>query len=224
MLGSTGNVYTVTIDKFPSCNCPDASKGNHCKHILFIYLKVLQIPQESHIWYQKALLTSELAEIFDRAPPAPNAAALADRHVQEAYAQATGTSSSQPSSSQGKGKAKRKELGPEEDCAICYEPLCGKGSESLTWCDACGNALHSQCFAEWARSTSGSVTCVYCRKPWPNVTMKDKASSAGERERSEGYLNLANIAGISTTRDTSSYYHGHGFGRRYYGSLENDFE
>ncbi|THG97957.1 hypothetical protein EW026_g4159 [Hermanssonia centrifuga] len=53
VLGSTGNIYTVTIDKKPSCNCPDASKGNHCKHILFIYAKVLQVAYTSHIWYQK---------------------------------------------------------------------------------------------------------------------------------------------------------------------------
>ena len=56
VLGSTGNVsdpttsfisrhltstqvYTVTIDRTPRCNCPDALKGNHCKHILFILIK-----------------------------------------------------------------------------------------------------------------------------------------------------------------------------------------
>ncbi|EIW84622.1 hypothetical protein CONPUDRAFT_116757 [Coniophora puteana RWD-64-598 SS2] len=226
VLGSTGNVYTVTIGNFPSCSCPDASKGNHCKHILFIYLKVLQVPQESHVWYQKALLTSELDEIFSRATPAPNSAALADHHIQEAYARATGASSSQPSSSSGKdkGKPKRKELGPEDDCAVCYEAMGGKGSESLTWCDACGNALHSQCFAEWARSSRGSVTCVYCRVPWPNAPMKTEAKNAGDDNRSEGYLNLAGVAGISPVRDTSSYYHGYGHGRRYYGSIDDDFE
>ncbi|KAI0949803.1 hypothetical protein AcV7_008466 [Taiwanofungus camphoratus] len=71
VLGSTGNVYTVVIDNTPSCNCeecrakfsvvinlkvmigPDAIKGNHCKHILFIFLKVLQVTQDSGHWYQK---------------------------------------------------------------------------------------------------------------------------------------------------------------------------
>ncbi|KAF9218198.1 hypothetical protein BS17DRAFT_883543, partial [Gyrodon lividus] len=67
---------------------PDATKGNHCKHILFIFLKVLQVPQDSHVWYQKALLTSELAAIFADAPPAPNS--LAYQRVRDAYVQSTG--------------------------------------------------------------------------------------------------------------------------------------
>lgn len=59
VLGSTGNVcifngfipvdpadnmfifkvYEVVIDKVPGCSCPDALKGNHCKHLLFVFLK-----------------------------------------------------------------------------------------------------------------------------------------------------------------------------------------
>ncbi|THU76657.1 hypothetical protein K435DRAFT_813189, partial [Dendrothele bispora CBS 962.96] len=69
--GSTGNVYTVTIDEVPHCNCPDHLKGNHCKHILFIFVKVLQVSLTSGLWYQKALLPSELASIFSSAPLPP---------------------------------------------------------------------------------------------------------------------------------------------------------
>lgn len=35
--GSTGNVYQVLISKVPSCSCPDASKGNQCKHIIYVH-------------------------------------------------------------------------------------------------------------------------------------------------------------------------------------------
>ncbi|KAI5305123.1 hypothetical protein KEM56_005249 [Ascosphaera pollenicola] len=48
--GSTGNVYIVVIRKVPSCTCPDAGKGNQCKHIIY-----------------------ELRDIFDNSPPAPSA-------------------------------------------------------------------------------------------------------------------------------------------------------
>ena len=34
--GSTGNIYRVTIAKLPSCTCPDAKKGNQCKHIVYV--------------------------------------------------------------------------------------------------------------------------------------------------------------------------------------------
>lgn len=36
MAGTTGNVYTVTISKEPSCTCPDSKKGNQCKHIVYV--------------------------------------------------------------------------------------------------------------------------------------------------------------------------------------------
>ncbi|EFE31534.1 RING finger domain protein (Znf1), putative [Trichophyton benhamiae CBS 112371] len=34
--GSTGNIYQVVIGKEPSCTCPDAKKGNQCKHVVYV--------------------------------------------------------------------------------------------------------------------------------------------------------------------------------------------
>ena len=48
VLGSTGNVYTVMIKHVLSCDCPDALKGNHCKHILFVLIRVLHQPSHSN--------------------------------------------------------------------------------------------------------------------------------------------------------------------------------
>ena len=36
--GSTGNIYQVTICRVPRCTCPDAAKGNQCKHIIYVSL------------------------------------------------------------------------------------------------------------------------------------------------------------------------------------------
>lgn len=36
IVGTTGNIYTITIGKAPSCSCPDARKGNQCKHIIYV--------------------------------------------------------------------------------------------------------------------------------------------------------------------------------------------
>ena len=41
--GSTGNVYTIVIQHLPTCDCPDYGKGNHCKHLLFVMLKVSRL-------------------------------------------------------------------------------------------------------------------------------------------------------------------------------------
>ena len=62
VLGSTGNVYDVTISKHSTCSCPDSV--NCCKHILFVFLRVLKVNPNSHCIYQNALLQQELASIF----------------------------------------------------------------------------------------------------------------------------------------------------------------
>ena len=62
VLGSTGNVYDVTISKRCSCTCPD--EFNCCKHILFVFLRVLKVNRNSHVIFQNALLQDELATIF----------------------------------------------------------------------------------------------------------------------------------------------------------------
>ncbi|KAI0717623.1 hypothetical protein C8Q72DRAFT_891447 [Fomitopsis betulina] len=38
----------------------------------------------------------------------------------------------------------------------------------------------------------------------------------------EGYVNLADAAGVSTARDTSSYYHGPSRGKRHFGYVDDD--
>ncbi|KAG6852372.1 hypothetical protein C0991_000279 [Blastosporella zonata] len=143
VLGSTGNVYTVTIDRTPRCNCPDALKGNHCKHILFIYLKVLQVTQDSGLWYQKGLLTSELETIFADAPDAPNL--MANSRIREAHARATDKAFTTTAQTPGKKRI----LGPDDDCPICYEGMHNADETSLNFCDECGNALHKQCFDQY---------------------------------------------------------------------------
>ncbi|KAK0505398.1 hypothetical protein EDD18DRAFT_1129186 [Armillaria luteobubalina] len=210
VLGSTGNVYTVVIDHTPRCNCPDALKGNHCKHIIFVFIKVLQVHHESSHWYQKALLTAELQDIFAHAPNA-----VANERLRQAHLQATGKA---PAS--GSNKASNKRMPTEEDdCPICYDKMHTEPENRLTWCEVCGNALHGVCFAQWqatALKSGKNVTCVWCRAEWvlPDAGKgKGKGKAIGE----EGYVNLAAVAGVSPQRDTSSYYHGVGRGGRYYG-------
>ena len=89
----------------------------------------------------RALLTTELEEIFAEAPPAPND--LAHPHVREAYEKATGQKVA--SGSQGGGPKKRIPA-PDTDCPICYEDMHGTSESQLSFCDSCGNCLHQQCF------------------------------------------------------------------------------
>ncbi|KAF5323878.1 hypothetical protein D9611_008410 [Ephemerocybe angulata] len=219
VLGSTGNVYTVKIDKLPSCDCPDARKGNHCKHILFILTKVLHVPTTSELWYQKALLTSELESIFANAPAAPNA--VTNRRVQEAYARATGKVPATAEAGSSK-KDNRKIPGEDDDCPICYETMFGVKEDKLVFCEDCGNALHSGCFAQWRATSSNTgkeLTCVWCRSKWALQAQSQAQGAGGSKLIKSTYLNLAGAVGLSPARDTSSYYHGPrrgaGWGPRY---------
>jgi hypothetical protein len=69
VLGSTGNVYSVHVGDVVSCDCPDAAKGNVCKHRMFVLVRVLGAAQASPLVYQDALLPSERAQLFGNGQP-----------------------------------------------------------------------------------------------------------------------------------------------------------
>ena len=65
VLGSTGNVYEVLVARMPSCTCVDfRDRRTVCKHLLFVYAKVLRVQRDSHILQQRALLREELRQIL----------------------------------------------------------------------------------------------------------------------------------------------------------------
>jgi Ring finger domain len=180
IVGSTGNIYRVTVDKKPSCTCPDSRKGNECKHKVYALHTVLKAPE--YLQYQLALLSSELKEVFERAPPIPTDAA---------------------SSEDTDGKRKP----VDGACPICYMDLDEEENE-LVWCKAaCGNNMHKSCFEQWVGSQRGNtVKCVYCRTPW-EMEKEDleKIKKTGALN-SEGYINVADHFGMSAMRDYSNYH------------------
>ncbi|GAA6001336.1 hypothetical protein JCM10207_006613 [Rhodosporidiobolus poonsookiae] len=216
VLGSTGNQYTTTVGPLPRCNCPDGAKGNHCKHILFCMLKVLQVPRSSNLWYQSALLTSELQAIFTHARPAPRT--QLDERVKKAYRIATGAEEPDEAGPSSGGVVKKRVPQEGDSCPICYEDFVPNSEAGLVFClslTGCGNALHAVCFTEWAK-TSQPTTCPLCREKWVGVDPSAGNAAAGP-SYSEGYANYALQAGLSTKRDTSSYYRGPRRGERYDG-------
>lgn len=198
--GSTGNVYNVCIARVPTCNCPHALKGHQCKHIIFVMTKVLRAKYEYS--YQLALLSDELRDIFANCP--------------------------RPADEKNSGEnSDKNRKAVEGDCPICFEAMeTGNGKEALVWCKAaCGQNIHRQCFDMWAatkRKSHGSkgVTCPYCRSTWEGdgtsgVNSVDVRSGS---MTSEGYVNVADQLGISTQRDSSTYYSPYRFGRSAYRS------
>ncbi|RDL37802.1 Uncharacterized protein BP5553_05235 [Venustampulla echinocandica] len=182
--GSTGNVYQVTISKVPTCSCPDAAKGNQCKHIIYVLVNVLKARED--LAYQLAFLAAELVEIFTNAPFTPQS--------DEGTASTTDPGSN------------RKPI--EGDCPICVMEFDESDKvEDIVWCKAaCGNNVHRLCFEQWAKSKPGEVKCVYCRTPWEGDEDSIKRISKGGRINDEGYVNVAGELGLSGHRDMSTYH------------------
>jgi hypothetical protein len=180
IVGSTGNIYTVTISKEPNCTCPDSQKGHECKHKVYALHTVLKAPE--YLVYQLGLLSTELREIFEAAPPIP-------------------TDSSEASDNDGKRKP------VDGECPICYMDLDEKENE-LVWCKAaCGNNMHKTCFEQWVVSQRGNtVKCVYCRTPWQMEVGDLKGIKKGGTVGLDGYVNVADQFGMSGQRDYSSYH------------------
>ncbi|KAF2742431.1 hypothetical protein M011DRAFT_481722 [Sporormia fimetaria CBS 119925] len=172
--GSTGNLYTVQVKQVPSCDCPHAKKGNQCKHIIYVMLRVLKAPE--HIAYQLALTSSELREVFKNAPPIPKADSEDDTN-----------------------DGHRKPI--EGDCPICYCEF-EDTKDTIVYCKTgCGNNVHKSCMQQWAQVQKGKTTCPYCRSRWADDTpLGNKVDVTTATRTDEGYINIADQLGLSGER------------------------
>ncbi|RYP19799.1 hypothetical protein DL765_003145 [Monosporascus sp. GIB2] len=179
MTGSTGNIYHVHISQLPACTCPHATKGNQCKHMIYVMARVLRARFD--LVYQLALLPSELREIFSQAPPIEI--------------------SDDDSAKEQVEDKNRKAI--DGDCPICFTPL--EGPDDTTYCRAqCGQNMHTECFEMWATTKRASardrVTCPMCRAPWQGADVVAKNLQNAGVIGDEGYVNVAGQLGISRMR------------------------
>ncbi|KAM0706439.1 hypothetical protein Q7P35_005766 [Cladosporium inversicolor] len=180
LAGTTGNVYTIRIDKVPTCDCPYAKKGNQCKHVVYVLSRVLRAPP--NLEYQLAFISSELRDIFANAPPLPSETACNDAQ-----------------------DCNRKPV--EGECPICCNDFEPGSSETIVYCKtACGNNIHKDCFAQWAATKRGqTITCPFCRSPWQDDEANLPEIAKGASRNAEGYVNVASQLGLSGRRDYSTY-------------------
>ncbi|KAF9885335.1 hypothetical protein FE257_013052 [Aspergillus nanangensis] len=173
IVGTTGNIYKTTIGKEPTCDCPDARKGNQCKHIC--YVNVLKAP--SDLQYQLAFLSIELREIYQHSP----------------------LSQEQPKAEDNGGNRKP----VEGDCPICFMEFEPEKEEIVWCRAACGNNIHKTCFQQWAATQRAQgVRCVYCRSPWQaeNSAVNIERLMRDGTMNQDGYVNVAGQMGLSGKR------------------------
>ncbi|KZM25231.1 uncharacterized protein EKO05_0007385 [Ascochyta rabiei] len=187
--GSTGNLYQVHVNLVPSCDCPHAKKGNQCKHIVYVMLRVLKARED--VAYQLALISSELRHLIENAPLIPGV------------------------ETDGKDKPGEDQDGNrkpiEGECPICYDELDSK-NDVIVYCKAsCGNNVHKACMQSWIQvAARGKATCPYCRATWDTEEGLDgkmgTIDTKGLQRNEDGYLNAAGLLGLSGERDYSSYH------------------
>jgi hypothetical protein len=187
MAGSTGNVYTQRIGLVPSCDCPHAMKGNQCKHIVYVMLRVLKARED--IAYQLALTSTELRAVFKNAPPIPGV-------------------ETDPTDARGEQDGNRKPI--EGECPICYDDL-EPAKDAIVYCKAsCGNNVHKDCMQKWISMSRGKATCPYCRATWAAEDGFDgklgHVDTKGLERNVDGYVNVAGQLGLSGERDYSTYH------------------
>eukprot|EP00592_Proboscia_alata_P018416 CAMPEP_0194416944 /NCGR_PEP_ID=MMETSP0176-20130528/15929_1 /TAXON_ID=216777 /ORGANISM="Proboscia alata, Strain PI-D3" /LENGTH=806 /DNA_ID=CAMNT_0039222517 /DNA_START=282 /DNA_END=2702 /DNA_ORIENTATION=- len=158
--GGATRLYNVQCCKIPTCDCPDYLKGNLCKHILFVMLKVIGLAQNSGLIYQAGLLERELREIFATLKIKQSGIA-AKRDPRSHY------------KLEGQVEVARKPLELNESCPVCYDEM--TSSCTLTYCrGTCGSNFHDGCIQVWNTQYSnslpgGKMPCPVCRQPWVGV-------------------------------------------------------
>lgn len=79
----------MVAGRHPKCTCPDFAKGNLCKHILFVMLRVLKLGRDNPLVWQKALTRSEAQAVLAAVPQArADASVMADAAVMKQYKRA----------------------------------------------------------------------------------------------------------------------------------------
>ena len=152
VMGSTGNVYNVTIKQKPLCSCPDfQTRRIRCKHIYFILIKVMKIYR--HMEDIKKFTKSQLLDLFKNIPKITTSLMITDEQ-KETYDKYKKIDKKQSIIIKQK---------PVTDiCPICLDDLDNK--EELDYCKySCGNNVHKQCINMWLKNKK---TCIYCRQPW----------------------------------------------------------
>ena len=152
VMGSTGNVYQVSIKGTPSCSCPDnTTRKKICKHIFFILVKIMNCTDPDKGKYTD----EELKNMFNNIPNITKYLCV-DDETKKKYDEL---------------KNKKMDSSNQKDtdddvCPICLEDL--KNGEDLDFCKfKCGKNIHKNCFAMInMKKLPQDTKCVFCQHPW----------------------------------------------------------
>lgn len=155
--GFSGFNYDVELNtNSASCTCPDfRTRGKLCKHIYFIYTKILQLEDT----LDSVSPDGDVSDIDF--VPVPIDEALVHRlffHQED---------QKQKKEDPGDSKDTAIEI-LEDDCCICFEGM--SSIQSLVSCPTCKNKYHDVCYQRWQKKS-----CPLCRTKFTVSTKTGKA-------------------------------------------------
>lgn len=148
IMGSTGNVYEVEIQKVPTCSCPDyKQRKRRCKHIYFVLLRIMKVKNED----QKEYSDSDLIQMIKNIPEITKNLIL-NKKVAEEYKKLDSKT----------GLVEKKT--DDDMCPICLDDL--DNGQTVDYCKySCGKPVHEECFSMWSKKSPTSK-CLFCTQPW----------------------------------------------------------
>jgi hypothetical protein len=151
VMGTTGNVYTVTIATVPSCTCPDnKNRCNRCKHIYFVLTRIMIVEKTEEDLDEYT--NRELKKMFSNIPDVV-ANLRASDEIKEKYEDLL------------TNKGRYREITGDDLCPICLGQM--TENEELSFCKkSCGHPIHTLCFDLYNKKKVGEITCLFCQKPW----------------------------------------------------------
>ena len=183
--------YKVAIGNPQRCSCGDKEI---CIHILFCMTKVLGVPKDHPLTWQRALVEREINDVCSG--QIARAARAASQTSSERSTQHTNflrsrrqTRSRSSSNSDTKNSAvltaQRKPIDQGDKCPVCLEGLIEEATEETTeeatneitansghlvYCKkGCGKNVHVACMLVWAEHQNDinkKITCPLCRVDW----------------------------------------------------------
>lgn len=166
--GTSNDLYHVNLDNSTSsmrCTCRDFSHNSNngelpCKHIIYVYRRILCIPRENIMWTKCVLEPSQVISLLQHAEHDDRVITSRIQYILDAteikykFAKIRNDK---------KLNAEQLELINKHDdaCAVCYETFdVDNHTESIWICCLCGHNLHTQCWKQWSKYHH---TCPFCR-------------------------------------------------------------
>lgn len=161
IMGTTKNVYTVTINKIPKCTCPDyKQRHNRCKHIYFVLTQIMKVSREREDI--ESYDDNELEDMFNKIPIITENLRVNAQCLQKYL----GTKNKNKN-----GEVEMKEASEEDICPVCLGDIMDENEETVYCKYSCGQCIHAKCF-EMYNSQTKAIKCLFCQKDW-TIDKKD---------------------------------------------------